>query len=165
MGKKKIFRKNYLFIFLVVLTSFIFCSCIKQSDPNNPPIAKKTAVNTNVEIIRNLLPKLESVEKCYWRQETLGQNSRISVPGPSTYRYVGVVFISKSEAEKINNKYKWFDAKCNDEIIEYSQLKNYKFNWKRSEALINDYYFTGTDEVDIMYFDKANSAIFFKLMT
>lgn len=98
---------------------------ISQNDGNT--IGKSgNGYRIDREPIYSRFPKLGNFEKCYWKSDIIGQNSRVSVPGPTSYWMKGFVILNNKELETFKTEYKWMQIEGNwkPSLLEVDTLLN-----------------------------------------
>lgn len=118
---------------------------------------KKVEVRTDIEPIEKRFHKIENIEECYWYANVF-DNSFFSL-GPTNYNLVALIKVSKSEKDKIVEKYTFEKKEVSiDEILldNYMDVTNENF-WYNSdlEKEILDGAFIGN-----VFFDKTNGIFF-----
>ncbi len=114
------------------------------------------------EPIINRFPLLNDFRKCYWKADIIGNNERITVPGPSSYWMKGFVFLYSKEIEKYKTQYKWTDCEENwKPSLDTEILNTEDLNWSYSEDFNN--YIKYSNYVGEFYFDIKNGILFFDI--
>ncbi|MCQ2533905.1 MAG: hypothetical protein MJ172_04985 [Clostridia bacterium] len=99
-------------------------------------------IYTETDKIQSLLPKIYesgNVSDVYFTSETLGSNKFSLIPGPSDYKYTGVITIDQDFAQRIYDNYELEDKTItiDDSIKEY--ISNEEDSWMTSPSFTADF--------------------------
>lgn len=103
-------KKTILFVLLAIVLLgeiILYLSCNGK--------APEETWRTDRSPIEKRFSVIGKFECCWWQGGTLGKDSFLSVPGPSTYFIKAYVILSPSDAQHIEKEYKW--EKSTDTII------------------------------------------------
>ncbi|MET4660575.1 hypothetical protein ABID80_004301 [Streptomyces sp. PvP037] len=79
--------------------------------------ASEPEVRRDEKVIRRYFPEFGDFEEVVWAGETLGDDSRGSVPGPSDVRVSGVVRLAESDARRLRGAYEWRAAPDGPDVL------------------------------------------------
>ena len=98
-------KKNLVLILLLCVILIVAGCSLKNN--------KDTTVYTDIDKIQSVLPKIyesNSVIDVHFICEALGSNKFSLIPGPSDYKYTGVITIDQDFAQSIYDIYKFEDS-------------------------------------------------------
>ncbi len=121
-------------------------------------LGNKTEFRKDKQPLSDRFPMFGNFEECYWQAGTIGQNSRISVPGPTSYWMKGFIVLNKNDFEKLKNEYQWkaIEADWNPEF-ETDMLQFKSFRWYKSDIFDTK----ASSLIGHYYLDFDNGVIFF----
>ncbi|NJD04664.1 MAG: hypothetical protein FIA99_19165 [Ruminiclostridium sp.] len=130
------------------------------SDNNSTIGQSENGYRVDKEPIINRFPKLGNFEKCYWKADTIGKNSRLSAPAPSSYWMKGFVILNSKELDTFKSQYKWLDVENSwKPSLDADILKVQSLKWSYSEDFNN--YIKSSSYVGKFYLDVENGIVFF----
>lgn len=126
--------------------------------------APEPDVRRDEKVVRQYFPAFGDVEEVVWRGETLGLDSRGSVPGPSDVRISGAARLAEPDARRLRDAYEWHAAPGSPDVLPgvRSRVPG-QADWRTSDgftaAVTGDRY-AGSFHVDfrerILVFDATN---------
>lgn len=127
-------KKNLVLILLLCVILIVAGCSLKNN--------KDTTVYTDIDKIQSVLPKIyesNSVIDVHFICETLGSNKFSLIPGPSDYKYTGVITIDQDFAQSIYDIYKFEDSDIviNESLKEF--IKNEEDPWMTSSSFITNF--------------------------
>lgn len=152
--------KRKMIIFSVIILVIVFLSLILYSFFNQSTKSNGNNWRTEKQPIADRFSILGNFDKCYWKADTIGENSRLSVPGPTAYWMKGFVILSGEDFKNLKEKYKWDDVNVTWEPSLDTKILNIKtFKWTYSEEFNNINKSSGF--VGKFYLDLQNGIVFF----
>lgn len=115
----------------------------------------------DIKAITGRFPNLGNIEKCYWKADIIGENSRNSTPSPSSYWMKGFVVLDSNDSKTFKEMYEW--NSLNDTWV--PELKTKILNlketskWSYSEGFNS--YIKSANYVGKFYMDFNNNLIYF----
>lgn len=112
--------------------------------------------------IEIIFPDLKGFSETSWRAERLGTNSLFSVPGPSSFKYEGVIILSEIQVKRLLSEFSWKTTAPSFDVDSYgysSSPGNWLASDKFSEWLLRE------KLVGELYFDPKKGMIYFDVKT
>jgi hypothetical protein len=78
--------KKEVKLYVIVALIIVIAVTIAVISNNNSNIkTNSNEFKDDIKAITNKFPNLGNIEKCYWKADIIGENSRNSSPAPSSY--------------------------------------------------------------------------------
>ncbi|QUH29777.1 hypothetical protein [Vallitalea guaymasensis] len=96
--------KLYVIVALIIVFAVII-TVILDSKLNIK--TNSNEFKNDIKAITNRFPNLGNIEKCYWKADIIGGNSRNSTPSPSSYWMKGFLILDNNDSKTIKEMYEW----------------------------------------------------------
>ncbi|AIQ14552.1 hypothetical protein [Paenibacillus durus] len=149
MDKKRIFS-----IILVLLSIIIIILVVKVNVLNSE---SNNQYKTEIQPVVDRFPRLEIVEKVYWKAEVIGDHGF----GPSSYWMKGYVHLNNEVMERFRSSYTWKDVSNFKPYFNLDFDQEHEPSWTFSEEFNN--YIKSSSFIGKFYLDVNNGLFYFEV--
>lgn len=152
--------KLYVIVALIIVIVVTF-EVISNSNSNIK--TNSNEFKDDIKAITDRFPNLGNIEKCYWKADIIGENSRDSMPSPSSYWMKGFVVLNSNNAKTFKEIYDWtsldniWKPELDTKILDLKETSK----WFYSEGFNS--YIKSANYVGKFYMNFNNNLIYFEV--
>ncbi len=125
--------KRFIALTLLTLFTMSATACLKSVPEANTETSYVSRPSSDMAMISRIFPSLEGAIETKWEETSLGD--KISIAGPTDYKYQGYIVLDEESANKYFSSYAWEGS---DPYIIFDNIDMPNGEWRYSHDFCKD---------------------------